>query len=438
MDDADLVQRVYREFDIRALRPEQQSLYVNLDQVRGNIDAVPRLENTIRRAEDTSTCQVLAGHYGSGKSTELLRLKQRLEAGQKPFFVVYFEGGEELDLNDVDFLDVLIVIVKQMAAQLKDRAGINLKPGYFQDRWQRLKEFFTSEISLESVDLDFGMMTLAGVIKDSPDSRTKIRSLLEPDTSNWLAAANDVISQAVQELVKQGEAGLVVVIDDLDKLIVREHLGTGCNTDEYLFVNRAAQLTAFHCHVVYSMPLSLAYSHHEPAIKGSYGGYVPVVPMTRLAGRPPSPKPYLPGIRKFREIIARRLKAAGAKQTEVFVSAKVRDDLIALSGGQPKELMALVRDAIVTHGLPVDRTSVQRAKTNGQREYARQLRLDHWPILEEIRGRGTFGRTKENELLFRELLQSRTILQYVNKEEWYGLNPMVAALKPPGKRKSAR
>jgi len=438
MDDGDLVQRVYRKFDITALRPEQQELYVNLDQVRGNIDAVPRLENTIRRAEGMRTCQVLAGHDGSGKSTELLRLKQRLEAGSKSFFVVYFEGGEELDLNDVDFLDILIVIIKQMAAQLKDRAAIDLKPGYFQDRWQRLKEFFTSEISFKSVDLEVGMMKLAGVIKDSPDSRAKIRSLLEPDTNNWLAAANDVISQAVQGLMRQGKAGLLVVIDDLDKLIVREHVGTGCNTDEYLFVNRAAQLTAFNCHVVYSMPLSLAYSHHEPAVKSKFGGSVPVVPMTRVAGRPPNRKPYLAGVRKFREIIARRLKAAGAKQTDVFVSAKVRDDLIALSGGQPKELMALVRDAIVTHGVPIDQRSLQRAKTNGQREYARQLRLEHWPILDEIRRSGTFGRTRENEPLFRELLASRAILQYVNKQEWYGLNPMVAALKPPGKPKSAR
>jgi hypothetical protein len=131
------------------------------------------------------------------------------------------------------------------------------------------------------------------------------------------------------------------------------------------------------------------------------------------------------------------LKAAGAKVSDVFISAKVRDGLIALSGGQPKELMALVREAIITRGLPIDRSSMQRTKTNGQREYARQLRLEHWPILEEIRRTGTFGRTKQSEPLFRELLASRTILQYVNKDEWYGLNPMVAALKPPGKRKSA-
>ena len=73
-----------------------------------------------------------------------------------------------------------------------------------------------------------------------------------------------------------------------------------------------------------------------------------------------------------------------------------------------------------------------------QREYARQLRLEHWPILEEIRRHGTFALTKEDEALFRELLASRAILQYVNKQEWYGLNPMVTALKRPAKRKPAR
>ena len=68
------------------------------------------------------------------------------------------------------------------------------------------------------------------------------------------------------------------------------------------FINRAAQLTAFNCHVLYTMPISLAYSYQENAIKSSYGGHVPVVPMTKIATRPPT-KPHEPGIRKFREII---------------------------------------------------------------------------------------------------------------------------------------
>jgi hypothetical protein len=276
-------------------------------------------------------------------------------------------------------------------------------------------------------------MKLGGAMKGSPDARTEIRKILEPDTNNLLYAANDVIGQGVTELNKQGKAGLVVLMDDLDKIIVRKRDDTRSDTDEYLFVNRAAQLTAFQCHVIYTIPLSLAYSHHSPAIAATYGGeQVPVVPMTRVADRPPNTGPHEPGVGKFREIIRRRLSAADAQESDVFASKDVRDDLIALSGGQPTELMTLVREAIITHDLPIDATSLERAKIDGRRGYARFLRADHWPLIQEIRKTGDYTRTSKNEPAFRELLHSRAVLQYVNDEEWYALNPMVADLHAPG------
>ena len=93
--------------------------------------------------------------------------------------------------------------------------------------------------------------------------------------------------------------------------------------------------------------------------------------------------------------------------------------------------MTLVRDAIITHDLPIDEKSIERASINGRRGYARFLRAEHWPIIEEIGKTGSYTRTSENESTFRELLHSRAVLQYVNDEEWYGLNPMVAGLRPP-------
>lgn len=278
------------------------------------------------------------------------------------------------------------------------------------------------------------MLKLAGKIKGSPDARKEIRKILEPDTNNWLIAANDVISEATARLVQLGKAGLVILLDDLDKMTVRAH-DAGCTTDEYLFVNRAAQLTAFLCHVVYTIPLSLAYSHQEQAIKNSYGGHVPVVPMTKIATRAPENKAYKKGVEKFQQVIARRLDAAGASNEQVFADDSVRDRLIALSGGQPDQLMMLVREAIVADQLPVTKNSLDRAKREGRREFARLLRKEHWPIIDEIRRTGTFTRTNKNENAFRELLQCRAILQYVNDDEWYGLNPMIASIKPPAKGK---
>jgi hypothetical protein len=427
----DLIQRVYHQFGIGPLDPNRQKdLYVELDQVRGNRDAAIHLKNIIRRSEGQPTCQVLAGHNGSGKSTELLRLKKDLESIESPFFVVYIKADDEIDRNDVDFPDILVAIIRQLAAQLKEFGIIDLKQGFFKQRLERLKGILTSEVDLQSLELSLGMLKLGGQMRASPDARREIRKLFEPDTNNWLYAANDVIGKAILELKKKNRQGLVILIDDLDKMTVRSH-ETGCPTDEYLFVNRAAQLTAFQCNVIYTIPLSLAYSHLEPVIKSRYSGHVPVVPMTKIANRPPKTGAYSSGVDKFKQIISRRLKAAETGDKEVFEDDNVQNELVALSGGQPDELMRLIREAIISHDLPIRLESLKRLKIDGQREFKRLIRIEHWPIIQEIKQNGEYMRKSDQEQVFRELLNSRAILQYVNDDEWYGLNPMMEGLKPP-------
>ncbi len=290
MDDMDLLKRIYREFGPEPLRATQTNLYVNLDKARGDSNVISRLERRIRLSEGKPTCQVLAGHKGSGKSTELLRLKEHLESGKEPFFVTYVVADEDVARNDLDFPDVLIAVVRQIAAQLKQRTDIRLAPGYFKDLLRRLKSILTAEINLESIDLDLDLLKLSGTIKSSPDARARIREVLE-----LLYAANDVIGEAAGKLRAKNLGGLVVLVDDLDKMIIRPHGETGCTTDEHLFVNRATQLTGFACHVVYVLPLSLAYSRHAQAVKANYGDDVPLLPMTKVAQRPPSTERHPPG-----------------------------------------------------------------------------------------------------------------------------------------------
>jgi hypothetical protein len=174
-------------------------------------------------------------------------------------------------------------------------------------------------------------MQISATIKDSPDARLEVRKLLEPDTNNWLQAANDVIGEAKQRLEKKGYADLVIMVDDLDKMVTRPHPEAGCTTTEYLFMHRAAQLTAFRSHMIYTMPLELVYSHHEQAIEDRYAGSIPVIPMVKIATPPPDSKSYAKGMRAFRQIIAKRLERAGAKHEEVFSNRAVETELIKLT-----------------------------------------------------------------------------------------------------------
>ena len=419
------IEALYRAFDPSPLQaPEQSGLYIDLDNVRGQSAIVHKLAQRIRLS-DRPTCQILAGHRGSGKTTELYRLQADLESDAGKCFVVFCDTGTDIDRNDVDFPDLLIAIVRQLAGQLDQHAGIKLKPGFFKDGLQRIQELLGSEIDFQGFELGADMVKVAGAIKGSPDARREIRKALEPDTSNLLNAANDLIGEAKLELKDRGYSDLAIIIDDLDKMALRVMPETGCTTGEYLFLHRERQLAGFQCHTVYTMPLALAYSHREQMIANQYGGRIPVVPMVKMFSPPPESKPHEPGLKAFRDLIQRRVEKADATMNDVFKSNNVITELIKLSGGQPRELMIIMREAIVGGDLPIDKPAIERATRDVRRAYARQLRGEHWPIIDQVQRTGMIERTEENDELVRELLDSRAILQYVNDDEWYGVNPVL-------------
>jgi len=94
--------------------------------------------------------------------------------------------------------------------------------------------------------------------------------------------------------------------------------------------------------------------------------------------------------------------------------------------------MYFMRESLITE-FPITGRAVDRAARERRKAYARQLSAEHWPIIKEVRKTGQVAhvRTKENDAAIRDLLDSRAILQYVNDEEWYDLNPVIADLKAP-------
>jgi type II secretory pathway predicted ATPase ExeA len=419
---ADL-RKIYQAFDPAPLSGEDNELYVPLDEVRGSSGLVTKLSKMIRLS-DKANVQLLAGHIGSGKSTELRRVQHELEKGDKRFFTVFCTILDDIDPSDADFPDVLLAIVRQVACELRERLKIKLKPGYFKHRWEELRDLLGAEVTFDGVELEAGLGKITGAIKGSPSTRIQIRQALEPTTDSWIGAANDVLGEAVQKLVKKGYEGLVIIVDDLDKLSVEERLEDRRSVAERLFVTRHAQLTAFQSHMIYTIPIALAYSCKEREIASLYGVTAPpVVPMTKIFGRDGTR--HAPGFNKFKDLIARRLKKAGATEKEVFASAAVKNQIVRCTGGQPRFLVTLIRDCLVEGELPLTKSTVDTVARKATHSYARQLREEHWEIIEQVRQSQELKRTADNDALCMELLSNRAVLQYLNETEWYGLNPLL-------------
>ena len=419
---ADL-KRVYRAFDPAPLSEADSDLYVPLDEVRGSSGLVTRLTKTIRLS-DKPTFQLLAGHIGSGKSTELRRVQAELETGDARFFTVFCQVLEDIDPNDADFPDVLMAVMRQVARQLRERLDIKLKPGYFKQRWEDLRELLGREVDFESLELETGLGKFTAAIKSSPTTRERIRKALEPTTDSLIGAANDVLSEAVLQVAKKGYAGIAIIADDLDKLSVLHQPDMGGSVAERLFLTRHAQLTAFRCPVICTIPLPLAYSCKEREIANLYDIVAPaVLPMTRLFDH--HGKRIIPAFDRFRAIITRRIEKAGARRGDVFATDAVMDKIIRLSGGQPRALIMLVRDTLIEGDLPITAETVDKAAIYAGRSCSRYLHQEHWAIVEQVRKTHVFERTPANDPFCMSLLANCLILHYLNDKEWYALNPLL-------------
>jgi energy-coupling factor transporter ATP-binding protein EcfA2 len=92
-----------------------EKYYVDLSSIR-NTETIQNITTKLEFLEPAEFCTILfTGHRGCGKSTELRKLQKQLEA---KFYIVYLQVDSELDINDVEYTDLYLLIIKKNADQL--------------------------------------------------------------------------------------------------------------------------------------------------------------------------------------------------------------------------------------------------------------------------------------------------------------------------------
>ena len=431
------IERLYQKSNpTKPLEPHDPR-YISCEGVRGTGDLVVRVANAIRRSEDPLHL-LFTGHRGAGKSTELLRLREKLanpSSGEERFFVVYFEAdNEDIDVNDVDYPDILLAIIRQVVKALREREKIDLRSarlvGFFDD----MKNLLGSEVNFEKLDFDLKIAKFTAAIKSSPNARTEIRKALEPNVSSLIHAANDLLDEAVTRLKDMGYRDLVFIVDNLDRIVLRDIPGSEYNIQEQLFINRGSQLAELRCHVVYTVPISLIFSPKAPALKNIFSTPF-VLPMVKVLTRDHQDNP--PGMTVMADIVRARLAAANITEAIAFDTPDTLDYLCRMSGGHTRNLLILLRSACdYLAALPVTQEVAEEAVQGMRTDFERALnRPEFFDTLRKIDETQKLPGTVEEQVL----LYNSSVLEYINGETCYAVNPIVRTMskfKAAGKSKS--
>ncbi|RAM48733.1 MAG: ATP-binding protein [Hapalosiphonaceae cyanobacterium JJU2] len=401
--------------------------YIDFSDVRG-CKIVEELQRTIVRiSPDDPTCQLFTGHIGCGKSTELQRLKTELE--QTGFHVVYFESSQDLDMADIDVSDILLSIARQVSTSL-EAINIKEKSGYFANLFREIGDFLQTPIELSAeAELSLGIAKISAKTKDSPQLRNQLRQYLEPRTNSILQAINEeLLDKAVQHLKQRGQKGLVVIVDNLDRVDMRS-LASGRSLPEYLFIDRGEQLRRLNCHMVYTIPLALIFSNEYETLKNRLGGGIApkVLPMVLVRQRDGSD--YEPGISLLRQLVITRAfpeiswNARLSLITELFDYPQTLDRLCRISGGHIRNLLGLLYSCLQRQDPPFSQDCLEAVIKDYRDDLLLAIDEQVWELLLEVVNQ----QSVKGESDYQTLLRSMFIFEYRDTTgRWFGISPALA------------
>jgi hypothetical protein len=402
-----------------------QRYYVDLSDVR-NSDTVNAVSTELRLKEPGEFSTVLfTGHRGCGKSTELRRIQTQLE---QDYHTIYIEAEEELDLNDANYTDIYLVIIRKLEAELRGlKMAFNVEllrsfEIWFKEITEESEESVEKSIKVEAIAeagatipfLSKLMTKLLATIKGSSQQKISIRQTLERNVSRLQSDLNLLLMDAHRKLRSEypEKNGFLFIFDNLDRVTPA--------VAEHLFVDYALQLQELNYFGIYTVPISVIYSGAN--LSNSFGS-VNLMPMINIYQYDRDTVDLdidEVGINSLQKVLEKRMDL-----DQIFDSEEVIQALLKASGGHIRQLMQLSRGAILQAlTRQHDRVMLEDAETSIRKEqhnFERLIHKESYPRLVEVYR----SKNLENDDMGQELIFNLSVLEYNGGRRWNYINPLI-------------
>ncbi|MGF1568695.1 MAG: ATP-binding protein [Nodosilinea sp.] len=421
---AKTLKAAFRLCDVNPLSGQGlERYYVDLAPVR-KTEAIEGVNTVLDFQEPGEFCTVLfTGHRGCGKSTELQRIRRQWEQAYR---VIYLEANEETDINDAEYTDFYLIVIKQVEFELR-QMGLSFDPALqknFEDWFKEItredERSVESSINVEAeASLGAGapflaqlMVKLLAQIKGADKRKIVIRQDLQRDISRLKADTNLLLRDAYQKIKTRHPKGFLLIFDNID--LAPPHVG------EHLFFDYAAQLKELNCTIIYTVPISVLCSSKN--IVNSFGEphIVSMVNIYKLE-RDRCDLAYAPaGLQQMARILAKRVDMAA-----LFDSKTALQILVQASGGSVRQLMQMMRSACQTASTrkhaKIQVEDVDYAMKQRQFSFERFVPDDHYPLLARVCLSKNITKDETGQLM----LFNTSVLEYNGLDRWNYPNPAV-------------
>ncbi len=420
-DDRAFLKGLYQSLDDRPLKPGDP-LYQHVYEHPGCEDPVKELERRIEYA-DAESLSLFSGFRGSGKTTELYRLRKRFE--DTGATVLYADALEYVNpASPIEIADLLIVLAGAFSDAVIG-AGIDISADNY---WARLRNSLTkTDVGVKELGLKAGAEGAGVDLKLEFRTSPLFRQRLSKHMSGRIGELRGEVLQFFEDGIKAvrkargDDAKVVFLFDSLEQIrgsLSNEREVT--HSVEVLFSTHLKLLEIPYVHVVYTVPPWLKF-----VLKGVS---MIVLPCLRLWNNDSNRSECGPGASALRSLVTKRFSEAGLRRFFGHAALARTDKLIALSGGHFRDLLLLLRETVLrTDALPTPEEAIERAIVRVQSNFL-PISIEDAKWLADIeRERVTLLKTTDPVEVNRltRFLDTHVVLYLKNGSEWYDIHPLV-------------
>ena len=332
--------------------------YVNFENLRGDFQEldVMRILNVTGKSgnykfdyqpnRSNKTLLFLAGMRGSGKTSELAKYCLSLNSPDC-FFVVTCNVDADLDMDNIQYMDILIFQLEKLLEKARDhdlrldKSVIDSMEIWFQERVKEINRSLKTDGSAElevgnddSLSLPGLLGKLLGItgklkagLSGSYERADTIRTNIKNRFNDFSAKFNTFIEQTNEQLRKQGKGQEVLfIVDGLEKTMTAE-------TRRKIIMEESNRIRQIRVNTIFTLPIELI---KEKQLMQSFSETV-TFPFIKIVERDGST--VQKAIERFEEFVCKRVDKS------LFDSVETIHLAIQYSGGSPRQLLRIIEQA---------------------------------------------------------------------------------------------
>lgn len=399
--------------------------YVDLSSVRG-MEVLQEIDTLLNFQESGQFSTILfTGHRGCGKSTELKRIQKEWE---KDFQVIFLEVDEVVDINDIEYIDLYLIVIRQVEVELRklglkfDEHLLKCFEAWFKEVTKETEESVEKYVSTETEILAGGnipfisrlLTKLLSQIRNSNNQKKIIRQMLTQNITTLRKTINFLLIDAFSKLksIIPDTKGFLIIFDNMDRVPPK--------VGKHLFLDCAAQSRELNCTVLYTVPISVLCSSQPLSYTLGNPHIMPIVNIYELQHEVCELNYNEVGVEVMASIIEQRVVV-----NEVFEQRTVLLDLVKASGGHLRQLMQLMRSACITASArghsKIQAEDVTYAVKQEQFNFERFIPLEHYKVL----AKACTTKDIPKDEIGQHLLFNSLVMEYNVNSRWNYPNPVV-------------